>query len=82
MTSKSHADPGQQFLPSDSLQQAAQPQEEEQEEEEFDPYAQLDPHAKGTLPIKPFKKGRKPSRRKRPKQADALELGDLGEQDC
>ncbi|DBA99076.1 hypothetical protein WJX77_009045 [Trebouxia sp. C0004] len=68
-------DQPQYLLQSDSSQQAAQPQEEE---EEFDPYAPLDPHSKGTLPIKPFKKGRKPTRRKRPKQADALDVGALG----
>ena len=72
------ADQLQQTLQSDSRQHAAQPQEE-QEDEEFDPYAPLDPQAKSTLPIKPFKKGRKPTRRKRPKQAEALGLDDLGE---
>ena len=29
----------------------------------WDPYAQLDPHDKGSLPIKPFRKGRKPPQR-------------------
>lgn len=72
------ADQLQQTLQSDSRQHAAQPQEK-QEDEEFDPYAPLDPQAKSTLPIKPFKKGRKPTRRKRPKQAEALGLDDLGE---
>lgn len=58
-----------------SQQAAAEP---EDCEEEYDPYAPLDPHAKGTLPIKPFKKGRKPSARRRPKQADLRQLGKLG----
>ena len=63
-------------------QQRTQPnQEEEQaEEEEFDPYAPLDPHAKGALLIKPFKKGRKPTRRKRPQQPAAAQLGNTGRQ--
>ncbi|KAL0054533.1 hypothetical protein WJX82_010399 [Trebouxia sp. C0006] len=71
-------DQPQHLLQSDSSQQAAQLQEEDQEEEEFDPYAPLDPHSKGTLPIMPFKKGRKLTRRKRPKQADVLDFGALG----
>ena len=60
----------------DAPQQAAEP--EECEEEEYDPYAPLDPHAKGSLPIKPFKKGKKPSARRRPKQADLPQLCKLG----
>ncbi|KAA6428176.1 MAG: condensin-2 complex subunit H2 [Trebouxia sp. A1-2] len=71
-------DQPQHFLQSSSSQQAAQLQEEDQEEEEFDPYAPLDPHVEGTLPIKPFKKGRKPTRRKRPKQADCQDVDALG----
>ena len=74
-----HADQPHHFLQSDSSQQAAQLQEEDQEEEEFDPYAPLDPHIKGTLPIKPFKKGKKPTRWKRPKQAGCLDVAALGE---
>ena len=74
-----HADQPQHFLQSESSQQAEHLQEEDQEDEEFDPYAPLDPHIKGTLPIKPFKKGRKPSRRKRSKQAGCLDVGALGE---
>lgn len=65
-------------MQADTSQQAAEPQEAE-EEEEYDPYAPLDPHATGTLPIKPFKKSRKPSARRRPNEADPLELGKLGE---
>ena len=66
-------DPGQQPLlgqASDAHQQAVQPQAmaEEEDEDDYDPYAPLDPNEKGTLPIKPFKKGRKPSRRRK-KQA-------------
>ena len=68
-------DLGQQSMQADMPQQAAETPEEE---EEYDPYAPLDPHAAGSLPIKPFKKGRKPTRRKRPKQADLTELEDLG----
>ena len=61
-------------------QHPTQPLQEEQqaEEEEFDPYAPLDPHAKGNLPIKPFKKGRKPSRRKRPQHANAAQISSMG----
>lgn len=36
---------------------------EEAEAALWDPYEQLDPHDKGSLPIKPFRKGRKPTRR-------------------
>ncbi|KAL3132422.1 hypothetical protein ABBQ32_008980 [Trebouxia sp. C0010 RCD-2024] len=60
----------------DTSQQVTEPQEAE--EEEYDPYTPLDPHATGILPIKPFKKGRKPSARRRPKEADPLELSKLG----
>ena len=67
------ADAAQHSMQADAPQQAA-----EVEEEEYDPYAPLDPHAKGTLPIKPFKKGKKPSARRRLKQAGETELGKLG----
>ena len=70
------ADAAQHSTQADAPQQAAEP--EEYEEEEYDPYTPLDPHAKGSLPIKPFKKGKKPSARRRPKQADLPELGKLG----
>ena len=77
------AEPGQQpwaDQASDAHQQAAEPQAvaEEDDEEDYDPYAPLDPHAKGSLPIKPFKKGRKPSRRKRHKQAGSQLGNNLG----
>ena len=72
------ADGAQHSTQADISQQAAAPQDPE-EEEEYDPYAPLDPHAAGTLPIKPFKKGRKPAARRRPKEAEPLELGKLGE---
>lgn len=71
------ADAAQQSTQADTSQQAAELQEVE--EEEYDPYAPLDPHAKGSLPIKPFKKGRKPSAQRRPKEAEPLGLGKLGE---
>ena len=70
------ADAAQHSIQADAPQQAAEPAE--CEEEEYDPYTPLDPHAKGTLPIKPFKKGRKPSARRRLKQAGLPELGKLG----
>lgn len=70
------ADAAQHSTQADCPQQAVEP--EEYEEEEYDPYTPLDPHAKGSLPIKPFKKGKKPSARRRPKQADLPELGKLG----
>lgn len=56
--------------PSDAHQHPAAPQTvtEEGEEEDYDPYMPLDPHVKGSLPIKPFKKGGKPYRRERHKQ--------------
>lgn len=70
------ADAEQHSIQADAPQQAAEP--EECEEEEYDPYTPLDPHTKGSLPIKPFKKGKKPSARRRPKQTDLPELGKLG----
>lgn len=71
------ADGAQHSTQADTSQQVTEPQEAE--EEEYDPYTPLDPHATGILPIKPFKKGRKPSARRRPKEADPLELSKLGE---
>ncbi|KAK9810243.1 hypothetical protein WJX72_007164 [[Myrmecia] bisecta] len=61
----------------DGAQGGAQPEPQRVEEELFDPYAPLDMNDKGTLLIKPFKKGRRPRKRK-PRPVPPLGASRLG----